>query len=112
MIHGETVKVLRPSIAGMDAYNTPIRKWSEESVGNVLVGSPTQDNVATSVNPEGLLVSMPLYFPRSYQGTLRDCKVIVRGIEYRVIGDPVALDGGLTPTSWNMQVNVCRDDGR
>lgn len=37
MIHGETVKVLRPSIAGMDAYNTPIRKWSEESVGNVLV---------------------------------------------------------------------------
>ena len=55
---------------------------------------------------------MSLYFPRSYQGTLRDCKVVVRGIEYRVIGDPVALDGGLTPTSWNMQVNVCRDDGR
>ena len=49
MIHGETVKVLRPSIAGMDAYNTPIRKWSEESVGNVLVGSPTQDNVATRI---------------------------------------------------------------
>lgn len=24
MIHGETVKVFHPSIAGMDAYNTPI----------------------------------------------------------------------------------------
>ena len=52
MIHGETVKVLHPSIAGMDAYNTPIRKWTEESVDNVLVGTPTADDVATSVNPE------------------------------------------------------------
>lgn len=112
MIHGETVKVLRPSIADVDAYNVQIRKWSEEQVDNVLVGSPTPDNVATSADPQGLLVSMSLYFPRTYQGTLRDCKVIVRGTEYRVIGDPIALDGGLTPTSWNMQVNICRDDGR
>ena len=112
MIRGETVKVLRPSVNGMDAYNTPIRKWSKESVDNVLVGSPSPDDVATSAEPDGLRVSLPLYFPRSYHGALRGCRVGVRGTEYQVVGDPMPLDGGLTPTAWNMQVNVSRDDGR
>ena len=61
MIRGETVKVLRPSVNGMDAYNTPIRKWSKESVDNVLVGSPSPDDKPFR---EVLLYNLPLFSPR------------------------------------------------
>ena len=66
-----------------------------------------------STQPAALESTAILYFPRTYTGeSLKDCKAIVRGREYRIIGDPMPLDGGITPTRWNMQVIIDRDDGR
>ena len=36
---------------------------------------------------------------------------MVRGDRYKVVGDPQRVDGGLTPTAWNMLVEVFRSDG-
>ena len=96
MIRGEPITILRPHITGVDQYGEPTRGWTEESVDDVLVNPSTPSDPADSTQPAALEASMTLYFPRAYTG------------------EPLKgpLDGGITPTRWNMQVQVSRDDGR
>ena len=113
MIRGEPITILRPHITGVDQYGTPTRGWTEETIDDVLVNPSTPADTASSTQPDALEATATLYFPRTYTGgPLKGCKAIVRGREYRIIGDPMPLDGGLTPTRWNMQAQISRDDGR
>lgn len=108
---GETVTVLRHVATGKDMGNNPIFDDVQESVDNVLVGPPTTAD-AGGERPNGITVDLNLSFPRTYAGEgLRGCDIIVRGHRYKVVGDPQPVDGGLTPTAWNMSVQVFRSDG-
>ena len=112
MIRGETVIVHRFTASGVDGLNNPVGEWADEHVDNVLVGPPNGANATDSTRPDGVEISMSLYFPRSYSGpSLRGCEVTVRGRRYTVVGDPQPLDGGITPTGWNMQVDVTGSEG-
>ncbi|MCH9275673.1 hypothetical protein JS533_005215 [Bifidobacterium amazonense] len=111
-MRGETIIVVRRVQVGVDEGNNPVYETEQETVANVLVGSPNGENAADSNRPDGIQIDADLYFPRSYTGVpLRGQSVIVKGRKYRVVGDPFPVDGGMTPTDWNMTVPVTRSDG-
>ena len=108
---GETVTVLRRIQTGLDEGNNPVYETKPEPVGNVLVGAPNGENPGDSNRPDGIRIDANLYFPRDYKGdALRGQIIVVRGHEYKVVGDPFPVDGGMTPTEWNMTVPVTRSD--
>lgn len=112
---GETVTVIRhDSVSGMDEYGNPIRGRTTETVANVLVQPPSMDELSDRDRPDGIRVDATLLFPRTYgNGSLRGCEIIIRNepTPYRVIGDPMPVDGGMSPTEWNMTVPVTRGEG-
>lgn len=110
-VRGENVTVIRYVETGKDVGNNPIFDDIREKVGNVLVGPPDTAD-AGGERPNGITVDLNLSFPRDYTGEpLRGCDIIVRGCKYKVVGDPQPVDGGLTPTAWNMSVKVFRSEG-
>lgn len=114
-MRGETIIVRRRIQSGVDAGNNPVYKPDDKTVDNVLVQPSSGSNATETTRPDGITVDATLHFPRDYTGeSLRGCTIIIRGDEqhpYHVIGDPIPVDGGMTPTQWNMSVEVTRSEG-
>lgn len=113
-MRGETVTVIRHTTTGTDEYGNPVHGKTVEDVANVLVQSPSMSEPSDVDRPDGIRVDATLLFPRTYEGgSLRGCGILIRDepTPYRVIGDPMPVDGGMTPTDWNMSVPVTRGEG-
>lgn len=112
-MRGETVKVARYTPTGeADPGGSPVTKVDIESVGNVLVSPGAMSNATDSLRPDGVTVAFTCLFPRSYEfRSLRGAGVRIDGHEYKVIGDPRPLDGGMKPTAWNLTVEVTDTEG-
>jgi hypothetical protein len=110
-VRGETVTVITRTQTGTDPGGDAIWTTTETPVDNVLVANGSQTLSTDSIRPDGIEVACTLYFPRSFSGSLRGGIVKVRGHEYRVLGDPLPYDGGMTPTQWNLVVECERGDG-
>ncbi len=110
---GETIQVLRYTpTGGTDPSGSPIANVEIESVGNVLVSPGSMDNATDSIRPSGVTVSFTCLFPRDYEyRSLRGAMVRIDSHDYRVIGDPRPLDGGMKPTAWNLKVEVMDKEG-
>lgn len=116
-LRGETVTVLRPSIA-YDERMDPVTTWEPETVDNVLFGRPTTEDVDGAMRAYGVHVQYALGIPKGYTESLRGCKVIRErdsGMEhppeYVVAGDPAPLPPELCPTPWNREALVGWVDG-
>lgn len=91
----------------IEAYSTPV------DVANVLVAPGTAQDL-DDTRPEGVRVALTLHFPKTWAGSLRGAKVVLDSTyagTYMVVGDPKPYMGGLTPTQWNMPVEVEAYDG-
>lgn len=113
-MRGETVTVIRHTTTGTDEYGNPAHGETVEDVANVLVQPPSMGEASDADRPDGIRVDATLLFPRTYEGgSLRGCGILIRDepTPYRVIGDPMPVDGGMTPTDWNMNVPVARGEG-
>ena len=90
MIRGETVTLIRPAEAGLDAFGDPLTEWQPGvPVGNVLVAPASTDDLNGSLRRDGD----------------RD------SVTYRVIGDPQRYTASLTPGAWDLPVTVERTEG-
>ena len=105
MISGETVTVLSPVSAGEDEYGQPVREWLEAPVDDVLVCSPSTEDIGSG-RPDGDTVSLTLHFPKAFAAPLRGCRVALRGKTFDVLGDPVALTAANVPGRWDRAVPV------
>lgn len=110
---GETILLTTRHQDGTDDAGDTI--WADDEpqqVDDVLVipGATTDSTEAT--RPDGVTVAATLLFPRTFPfRSLRNASVQVRGTAYRVIGDPIPINGGITPTRWNLSVEVERGEG-
>ena len=110
MIFGETVAVIRPSVA-LDELGEPVEGEPErETVENVLV-APGATTDMDETRPQGVSVVFTLHFPKGYGKSLRGCSVEVRGTAYEVVGDPQPYTEANVPGQWSMPVEVTRHDG-
>lgn len=110
LIHGETVTVRTPSVS-YDEHMEEVKTWGEATVANVVVTPGSTANVVESARPDGTRVAFTLGFPKSFTEPLRGCRVVVRGTEYAVVGDPQPLTPGNVPGLWNYTVEVEAVDG-
>lgn len=114
---GETVAVIRKAQTGKDALGNPTYSWERsEEVGGCLVHTASSSDLTGDKRPYGTEVLYSIAFPKSYAGgSLRGCRVslVDRGMAdddaLYVIGDPDYE--AMAPTSWNMLVDVGRQDG-
>lgn len=109
---GETVTVIRREQHGFTPEGTP--QWStvEEAVPNVLIQDASGANATDPTRPDGITVAKTAHFPRAWHyKSLRGALVRVDGVEYAVIGDPRPYAGGLTPTAWNLTVELQDERG-
>lgn len=107
---GETVVVFTPTYT-YDANMDEVTSYAPTTVADVLVDPSKGADVLSNTRLDGTRASMTLHFPKTFSGPLRGCKVVVRGKEYRVVGDPAPYTGANTPTRWHMPVEVEAVDG-
>lgn len=110
LIAGEAVTVRTPTV-GYDEHMDEVVEWQETTVANVVVTPGATSDVLDSTRPDGTRVAFTLGFPKTFTASLRGCRVIVRGIECAVIGDPQPYTPGNVPGAWNYTAEVERVDG-
>lgn len=112
MIHGEDVFVIRFDESSIDDFGEPIKSELEPEQVHVIVDPSSSGESATGheVDSDGRNQSadivFTLHFPKTYTESLKDAKVIVRGIECRVIGDPQPYTPANCPGKYNRPAKV------
>lgn len=110
LLTGETVTVRTPSTS-YDEHMEAVTTWADETVANVLVAPGPTSDVTDSTRPDGTRVDFTLGFPKTFSGSLRGRRVVVRGIECAVIGDPQPNTPENCPTQWWLTAEAARVDG-
>jgi hypothetical protein len=110
LIAGEAVTVRTPTIT-YDEHMEESTIWTETTVANVLVMPGVTSDVTDSTRLHGTRVAFTLGFPKTFTALLRGCRVVVRGTEYDVIGDPQPATASNLPSPWSRTVEVEAADG-
>lgn len=110
LLHGETVTVRTPTYK-VDENRDVVEEWADETVDNVLVAPGSTSDVDGSARLHGSRAVYTLGFPKTFRGSLRGCRVVVRGDELSVVGDPRPNDPANCPTPWWLTAEVEAVDG-
>lgn len=108
LLKGQSVEVIRVKVSYVDGER--VESTERETVQNVLVCPGATADSATNARPDADRVAYTLAFPKGYDKPLRNCRVVIHGREYRVMGDPQPCREDC-PTRFWMQVEVERVDG-
>lgn len=105
-LHGITVKLHVKHQTGTDELNNPVFETTVETVENVLVGTPTDSDIAESDSLTAGKENYVLGIPKTDNHNWEDTIVEFRGEKYRTIGKPVKGIDDLVPMEWNLRVRV------
>lgn len=112
-MRGETIRLTTRHPDGVDDAGDTT--WADDEtidVDDVLVAPASTSDSGEPTRPDGVSAALTLLFPRTFpRRDLRRATCRVRGTDYRVVGSPTPVDGGMTPTRWNMSVQVERGEG-
>ena len=110
-IHGVTVQVAVQTVTGKDSFNEDIVSTAWEYVPNVLVGSPSSQEIVDSHELYGKRAAYVLAIPKGDQHDWNDTRVILPppfAGEYQTFGPAVGGIEENIPLDWNFKVNVER----
>lgn len=110
LIAGESVTVRTPT-TGYDEHMEEVTTWEDRAVENVVVHPGATSDVLEGTRPDGTRVAFTLAFPKTFAVPLRGCRVVVRGVECAVVGDPQPYAASNVPGPWNLTAEVARVDG-
>lgn len=110
LIQGETVTVMMPTY-GFDEHMEETETWADQTVENVVVAPGSTADVEDSTRPYGTRAAYTLGFPKTFSAPLRGCRIVVRGEEFAVIGDPHPNAMENCPTAWHYTAEVEAVDG-
>ena len=72
----------------------------------------SQSNLTDGIRPDASESPKPSTCPRAWPyRSLRGAKAVIDGVAYTVIGDPRPYTGGITPTRWNLTVELAATRG-
>lgn len=105
---GMTVQLAVKTQTGTDPFGAPI--YSEElvSVNDVLVGSPSSEDVISTLDLTGKRIAFILGIPKGDTHIWEDTDVIIWGKRYRTIGYPETGIQDNIPLRWGQNVKVER----
>lgn len=110
-IKGIAVTLYEKEKVGTDLFNNPIYSETAVVVENVLVGSPTTDDITTATSLYGRKAVYTLGIPKEDTHNWENVKVEFFGEVWRTFGLPVKGIDDLVPTEWNEKVMVERYEG-
>lgn len=102
----ETVTVERPFAAGHDAHGCAVTEYGSEQVRGVLA-QPNGTSDLDAERPDGVKASFVFHFPKSYEASLKGCRVLYRGRRWRVVGDPQKLPAAPGPFDRSAAAEAC-----
>ena len=105
---GITVQLVVKTQTSTDPFGAPI--YSEElvSVNDVLVGSPSSEDVISTLDLTGKRIAFVLGIPKGDTHIWEDTDVIIWGERYRTIGYPETGIQDNIPLRWGQNVKVER----
>lgn len=105
---GTTVQLVVKTQTGTDPFGAPI--YSEElvSINDVLIGSPSSDDVISTLDLTGKRIAFVLGIPKGDTHIWEDTDVIIWGERYRTIGYPEIGIQENIPLRWGQNVKVER----
>jgi hypothetical protein len=105
---GTTVQLVVKTQSGTDPFGAPIYTEELVDVPDVLVGSPTTDDVTDSLNLYGKKIEYMLGIPKGNTNNWTDTDVIIWGNRYRTFGYPITGEQANIPLRWGQNVRVER----
>lgn len=105
---GTTVQLVKTTQTGTNDFGEPI--YSEElvNVPDVLVGSPTTDDVTSTLSLYGKKIEYVLGIPKGDTNDWVDAEVVIWGERFRTIGYPITGEQANIPLRWGQNVKVER----
>lgn len=111
-LRGVEVTVLAPASSSTDPFGAPVPGVMERTeVANVLVCSPTAEEIEQTTRQFGSSCDLTLHFPKTHHESLRGCSVALPepwDATFEVLGDPMPYDPALTPGAHDRPVHVRR----
>jgi hypothetical protein len=105
---GTTVQLVVKTENSTDPFGAPVVTEELVSVPDVLVGSPTTDDITDSLNLYGKKIEYMLGIPKGDTHNWTDAEVIIWGNRYRTFGYPITGEQANIPLRWGQNVRVER----
>jgi hypothetical protein len=105
---GTTIQLVVNTQSGTDPFGVPIYTEELVDVPDVLVGSPTTDDITDSLNLYGKKIEYMLGIPKGDTHNWVDTEVIIWGNRYRTFGYPITGEQANIPLRWGQNVRVER----
>lgn len=105
---GTTVQLVVKTQSGTDAFGAPVYTEELVSVADVLVGSPTSDDVTNTLNLYGKKIEYVLGIPKGDTHDWIDAEVVIWGERFRTVGYPTTGEQENIPLRWGQNVKVER----
>lgn len=103
---GTTIQLVVKTQSGTDGFGAPIYTEALENVEDVLVGSPSTDDITTTLNLYGKKVEYVLGIPKGDTHNWVDAEVIIWGNRFKTIGYPMTGEQENIPLRWGQNVKV------
>lgn len=105
---GTTVQLVVNTVTGTDPFGNPIESEKLVDVDDVLVGQPTTDDVANTIQLYGKKIAYVLGIPKGDTHNWTDAVVYIWGEPYKTIGFPQKGILENIPLRWGSNVKVER----
>lgn len=111
MIKGTDIQIVIKTSTENDELGNPIYTETLETVSNVLVGQPSTDDVAETIQLYGKQIAYVLGIPKGDEHNWVDTDVIVFGERFHTIGYPMTGIQDNIPLNWGQNVRIERYGG-
>lgn len=107
-IKGIPITIYTRRQTGVDGFGRPQYTEVAETVDNVLVGSPTTEDITNELNLSGKRIAYVLAIPKGDKHDWSNVTVGFFGSRYRTIGLPMMGIEEMIPLAWHKKVKVER----
>lgn len=105
---GMTVQLVKKTQSGTDPFGAPIETEEIVDVPDCLVGQPTSDDIAATMEMYGKKIAYVVGVPKGDENEWVDTDVIICGERFRTIGYPMTGIQENIPLRWGKNVKVER----
>lgn len=108
MIHGTTVILYNKREIGKDGFNRPVYDWKAETVDDILIGQPSDDERKSELDLNGRRIEYVLGIPKGDSHEWENCIVEFFGHKFQTFGIPVEGIEANIPLRWHKKVKCER----
>lgn len=107
-MRGTTVQLAVKASTTTDDFGAPIETETLVDVADVLVGTPSEEEVRSTLEMYGKKVAYTLGIPKGDSHIWYDTDVVIWGERFRTIGYPITGEQANIPLRWGSNVKVER----